>query len=1321
VLLISQRGAIIAQRFVVEEFVCEGGMGNIYRALDLLLGAPVALKVLSATRPTEEDVERFSREAQLLASLNHSGIVRYIAHGQMADGVAFLALEWLEGENLQQRIARKRLTFSETMLLIRKVAEALACAHLHGIVHRDIKPSNLFLRDGQIDRVSLLDFGIAHARTITRRLTGTGMLIGTPSYMAPEQARGQDDLRPSVDIFALGCVLYECLAGQPPFVGEHLQAILVKILFEPAPPLRALRPDLPESLERLLGEMLSKDPAGRPPHGTALLERLRTLDIQEDAPPESVPASRQNLAYSRTAVEQQLVSVLLASAEGRQALEVTLSPQQVKEQHEHLEPLCKELSSLGMRTEVLADGALVGTLTAEGQAAATDQAERAARCALLVQEMWPEAAVAVATGRGVLDGGLPMGEAISSAIRLLQAYWQRTPATQVMRVILDQATAGLIDSRLRTLPLEGGAVALVGASAAVDETRLLLGQPTPCVGRERDLATLEHWYQGCVEEETPRAVLVLAPPGAGKSRLRHEFLRRVAARHDDVLVLMGRGNLLGAGTPFGPLRQAILEICSIQPADDAQVRRDKLWRRIAQVVPGPETSRAVAFLGELCGVPFPDEADSQLAAARRRPGLMEEGVRWMFLCWLRAECAAQPVLLVLEDLQWGDAATVHLINVALRKLDDQALFVLALGRPEVDDIFPRLWYERVQRLPLEPLSRKASGRLVRQVLGDRVTPEETARIVEHAAGNALYLEELIRAAAEEKGTAMPATVLAMLQSRISRLEGEARQALRAASIFGDACWSGGVSALLGSDGKEAERWLDRLVRSEMLERRPESRFPGQTEYRFRHALMREAAYSLLAEPDRALGHRLAAGYLEGVGEGATVLAYHYEETGEYGKALKCHVAASEDAARLDLLNEARHHHERALRMLARLPQGPALRQLHIDLLLKQVETGLSIDPLPMQRQRLDKARALVEATDEGASSGRIASAAEERLRLSRIDCAWGRVLFHSSRPIEAIQVFRHILTAAEESAEKFPHDSPQGLLEEDLRLTARFGIGLSMSSRGAFGEARVLLEQVLKPLEERGEMAEFSRCLGNYALVLAAVGQYRQAMAEFERALLCITPISQPSVRIRYWILQASTHLCAAEWPAVRAATEVAQDLDRHCPESAFHYLPWDLMAWAESQLGEHEAAFEHRARAQEIRAAVGGGMARDWFEAGEAEMLLRAARVEEARQRAQQVATSSRQAGLPFSEAIAERVWACALSRQGAELDEIEAHFRNALAICQANQQIVNAAQTEVAWGRVLCERGERAAGELHLQRGIADLEAAGCDYAAQAAREPL
>ncbi|MBK9262282.1 MAG: hypothetical protein IPM54_21060 [Polyangiaceae bacterium] len=280
------------------------------------------------------------------------------------------------------------------------------------------------------------------------------------------------------------------------------------------------------------------------------------------------------------------------------------------------------------------------------------------------------------------------------------------------------------------------------------------------------------------------------------------------------------------------------------------------------------------------------------------------------------------MLLVLEDLQWGDRPTVRFVDAVLRNWADRPLLVLALARPEVEDVFPTLWSDRsVNVIRLRPLSRKASERLVEQAFNERLDPNLLARIIARAEGNAFYLEELVRALADgpkatmNDGADLPETVLAMVQSRVEALSVENRRYLRAASVFGEVFHLSGLATLLGmkSQTPAFQSAVDDLVERELIQRQEQSRFAGEVQFAFRHALIRESAYTMLTENDRKLGHRLGGRWLEEHGEpDAMVLAHHFERSDEPMRAVGAYRRAAEHALEADDLEAAIARAERGI-------------------------------------------------------------------------------------------------------------------------------------------------------------------------------------------------------------------------------------------------------------------------------------------------------------------------------------------------------------------------------------------------------------------------
>jgi len=274
-------------RFAIEREVGRGGAGIVFRAYDLFTEQPVALKVInSEVGVAPEEEARLMREGQLLENLDHPGIVKTVACGVLEDsGAPFVAMEWLEGEDLAARQRRDPLNIAQAVELTQLVGEALGAAHAAGVIHRDIKPGNIFLcRDqsggGLLDcRPKLVDFGVAAKSDI--RITRSGDVVGTPAYMAPEQARGDGPIDARSDIYSLGATLFELVSGRPPHVGPNLIATLARLVTTPPARLSELRHDVPPVLDNLVYRMLETDPSARPGSVEEMLELLQ--DALRDA------------------------------------------------------------------------------------------------------------------------------------------------------------------------------------------------------------------------------------------------------------------------------------------------------------------------------------------------------------------------------------------------------------------------------------------------------------------------------------------------------------------------------------------------------------------------------------------------------------------------------------------------------------------------------------------------------------------------------------------------------------------------------------------------------------------------------------------------------------------------------------------------------------------------------------------------------------------------------------------------------------------------------------------------------------------------------
>ncbi|MGH7695340.1 MAG: protein kinase domain-containing protein [Gemmatimonadaceae bacterium] len=299
--------AAIGDTYEVEAEIGRGGMAAVYRARDLKLKRLVAIKVLPPDLAFREEVRtRFLREAQTAAQLNHPNIVPIFSVDERV-GLVYFVMALVEGESLGARLTRERRPpVNDVTRTLREVADALGYAHARGIVHRDIKPDNILL-DAATGRAMVTDFGIARAAEGDSRLTVTGIAVGTPTYMSPEQALGERDVDGRSDQYSLAVVAYQMLTGQPPFAATNTPAMLLKHISEPPAPLSELRPDLPPGLIVSVERALAKKPAERWPNAYAFRDALTAEGVSLPRPVLAQPPERlrQSAAWKRAAVPRE--------------------------------------------------------------------------------------------------------------------------------------------------------------------------------------------------------------------------------------------------------------------------------------------------------------------------------------------------------------------------------------------------------------------------------------------------------------------------------------------------------------------------------------------------------------------------------------------------------------------------------------------------------------------------------------------------------------------------------------------------------------------------------------------------------------------------------------------------------------------------------------------------------------------------------------------------------------------------------------------------------------------------------------------------------
>jgi eukaryotic-like serine/threonine-protein kinase len=809
-----------ADRYELKNQAGVGGMGTVYQALDHVTGALVALKVLHSHTTIEQ--ARFDQEARVLAELSHPGIVRYFDHGVTANGSPYIAMEWLEGETLEDRLGRGNLGPAAAAHVARLVLEALSAAHSRNIVHRDIKPGNIFLVGWKLTEIRLLDFGIARRVLDVKRLTRKGSTVGTPLYTSPEQARGRADVDGRADIFSLGCVLFEALTGEPPFSGDTPLEVMSKVCAGRVPEIGCRRVGLPDPLCRKVHAMLAPEPQMRPQSAADLANEFAELvkqlgGIGGETAATSPPSHARHDSISE--IEEHLACAMLVSLgkrdgalEGaRPVADRRLGPKPVSPQ-----PSVARLARDDEDARIVEIRRLIGAyacemdrlinrtllLTAPTVSTAQEQAIQLASAALALRNLEPDAKLAIATGRATFLGRLPVGRLMDRLPTLMDG---QGPGT----IRLDETTRRLLPTRF-VAGGSAGEVILFDEAQGWSEADGRAGkiQESPYLGRERELASLASLFEEARNDRVGRLVLVLSPAGFGKTRLVREFLSRLSGKPP--LVVRGGGTLLRVERRY-PTLAPVLAVAGIEVQDKSSVH-----------------------------------VENALAE------------------WLASRCEESGLLLVLEDLQWADSPSLEMVDHVMRALHEKPIAVVGAGREEVEERFPGLWNARaVQRLRLRPLPTKHGHSLLRHWAASASRGVEEF-VLERWEGNPLFLEEVV-ASTRNGSLAVSDTVYAIVEGRLEGLEPDVRRVLRAASLYGEKYFSvESLIALLGEPSRKSiAEWMEVLIMRGFIER--DVRL-GEASYHFRDRLVRDAAYRMLTAADRLLARRLARAWLEGEGK-----------------------------------------------------------------------------------------------------------------------------------------------------------------------------------------------------------------------------------------------------------------------------------------------------------------------------------------------------------------------------------------------------------------------------------------------------------------------
>ncbi len=1153
----AEIGRIIGSRFRIDARAGAGGGSVVYKATDTSDGSTVALKLPHAGGALFE--KRFEREISILADIDDPRVVRHVAHGRDPQAGQYLAMEWLEGETLSDRLRRAPLDRQSAIALGIALAETLGRIHDRGVIHRDLKPSNVLLVDADVGRPKLLDFGIARSSAHTA-MTNTGALLGTAGYMSPEQVRGDAAVDHRTDIFSLGCVVFQCTTGRLPFEADSPAEWLLKLALETAPRADRVHDDAGEDLADVLEKMLEKRAANRTSSMAQVVRELSGLRAKSGGAPKSV---RSRAAITES--ERRFASVLLVRGPVPHEAAVTISEQ------------AKQHSAQVYESP---DGVV---LIVFGSAdSPTDAAQSATLVGTALVGRWPAATPIVLSTRMSTEGG-----------RFDEALGRATSFSALAKpgaVLVDDATRRLLRGAMICEPatsadLPSARAFVIAGDGPAEPQSLRLA--SDLFGREREVSALVDALRHVTSDGAAEVVLVLGAAGAGKSRVVAEARARMAAAREPPTILVGSAENGERTASLGLVRSMLRRHFSLRRRSDPAVSEAAVRAAVADLVAPSLVDTTADFLSELLLDHRREAPSAPVRAARAEPRLMSDQLARAVELVLRAIAASGPVVFCLEQIHWADEASVTLVDRFIGACAGFPVLVIGAGRPETLDRFPKLFADRpTTTIQLRALGPKACTDLVASILGPGWSEEAIERLVALGGGNPLFLRELAYAAKEGGARDLPETALALAQSRLDRLGERDRRILRAASIFGVRFSTSGLAALLG--GERHDDALLGLCGANVL--RKEDDASGDARYAFQSAILREAAYASIPDQDLARAHVRAAELLERApGLEPLEIAFHFEAGGDKARAAPWYLRAGRWALETHDLTSAQRWAERALAcdgsplakgaalvLLAEvdemrwdwasgkahataamelLPAGGVLWFIAAHVLILssmrsrdiagfyQHATRISlVEPAPEARSTaahalggavnsmgisghgetaepiLARLETYVASLPEGTSAHAYVALGRGGLALGRGDLGSYRTLrYEAAERFEALNDWRRAVevrgTAGYAEAILGRYDAALATLEAcvtravDHGMTTvhylRHNIGFALMQMGRFAEARDVLEAILAPLETR-DVRLYAGSLRYLSRALVGLGQLdvaeRHARTALERA-----------------------------------------------------------------------------------------------------------------------------------------------------------------------------------------------------------------------------
>jgi serine/threonine protein kinase/predicted ATPase len=1149
----------------IREEIGHGGMATVYRAYQPSVEREVALKVIHERWSDDESIRnRFRREARLIARLEHPHILPIYDFDGVHDP-PYIVMRYLDQGTLRDQLTVSPFPLQNVAVLVTQIAQALDYAHIQGVIHRDIKPSNMLL--DRYGNVLVSDFGIA--RIIgSSQITGTGGIVGTPDYMAPEQARGQTMIDGRADVYALGVILFQLVTGRLPFQADTPLAVLNQHLETPVPDPRAFQPGLSDRTTDVIQQALAKNPDERY-HTAGALAKAFAATITDQPPAHSYitqvlfPRFEDGTPTPTMVTQQRTVTVLhIDVTDYAVELEAVTDPEVAGTILKGVWQTSVELITPGAGVVI---NQRQNSLTAVwgAELAHEGDAERAIQTALEIrrQLLQPKSAVlpidpasitiGLHTGTALIERGtLPESLKVSGMILTITERLallgnggiriSDTTYRQVRGVFEMQPATDLQVRGRPNLPT----YQVLGPRPRAFRGRrfVVAGRETQLIGREAELHSLENAFLTVVEEHETQILTIIGAAGLGKSRVLDAFLEWIDLRTETCWFFEAQATESDRNRPYALLQQILSRRCEILPNDDPDLVRQKLEDGIALLLGSPD-AEAAQRIGYMAGFNLADAPHVRILLDS--PAQLANVAQQHFRALFQRTSAQTPILVVIDDAHLADEPSMTLLNT-LAQDPNQQLLLVATARPEFSERHPGWGGEgRVhRRLALAPFDRRTARELVDALLAPVVNPDRAIRdwIVDRSDGNPLFMEELLRTLLDERVLLIegdhwrlelprlsrfkvPTTLYGILQSRIDALLIPEQLVLQRASVIGLTFSEAGIRAL---EDPSATHPLDpalplqSLVRSGLLERRVVARSSDAPQYAFSQTLLRDLLYEGLLERHRRANHRAYADWLVSGTEAdelAPVIAEHYERAGERMPAVRAYLKAAERSRQIYAIVMARTYYEHALELLQQEPSPtPEHITAYEGLSWLHTQAAMMTEAIESLNHMRTYAATLGDHSRGADACYRLAVLYNERLELDEAErcarrsidlaqtAADQRELASGYAVLSLVAIRRGNVTEGVELAEQAV-DIARVAGDLVAISYAQTILGVNCMGQGAYQRAMEIMQQALAACYEANRMHNVVANLNNLGALATDLGDYDAAIGYQKEALQVSTTI----------------------------------------------------------------------------------------------------------------------------------------------------------------------------------------------------------------------